>query len=291
MTISKYEIFNSVVEFGSLTKAAEKLNLTQSGVSHAIAGLETELGFSLLTRDRAGVTLTSNGELILQYVRETLQCNDRLKQKVAEIKGLEIGTVRIGTFTSVSSQWLPSVIKEFNVQHPRIEIRLAEGDYDDINGWIANGVVDFGFVSLPVTQSFEFIPLKKDKMLCILPQEHPLRHQEAITFDQINEEDFIMPKWGNTGDVRKILLENNLTPNIKYEVVEDQAIIAMVQNGLGISILPEMVLRHNAYSVHVINLEKPAYRTIGIALNSIKKTSPAARKFLACIKSWLDCQG
>lgn len=291
MTISKYEVFHSVVELGSLTKAAESLKLTQSGVSHSIASLEAELGFSLLTRDRAGVTLTSNGELILKYVRETLQCNDRLRQKVAEIKGLEIGTVRIGTFTSVSSQWLPSIIKEFKNQHPTIEIKLAEGDYDDINQWILNGVVDFGFVSLPVTQSFEFIPLKKDKMLCILPSEHPLQHQDEISFDQINEEEFIMPKWGNTGDVRRILLENNLKPKIKYEVVEDQAIIAMVQNGLGISILPEMVLLHDNHHIHIVNLEKPAYRTIGIALNSIKNTSPAARKFLICIQSWLDRQG
>lgn len=291
MTISKYEVFHAVVEFGSLTRAAESLNLTQSGVSHAIASLEIELGFSLLTRDRAGVTLTSNGELILKYVRETLQCNERLRQKVAEIKGLEIGTVRIGTFTSVSSQWLPGIIKEFQNQHPAIEIKLAEGDYDDINHWILNGTVDFGFVSLPVVQSFEFIPLKKDRMLCILPSEHSLKHQEQISFDQIKEEAFIMPKWGNTGDVQRVLLENNLKPKVKYEVVEDQAIIAMVQNGLGISILPEMVLYRNSHDVHIVNLEKPAYRTIGIALNSIKKASPAARKFLACIQSWLERQG
>jgi len=291
MTISKYEVFHSVVELGSLTKAAGRLNLTQSGVSHAIASLETELGFSLLIRDRAGVTLTTNGELILKYVRETLQCNDRLRQKVAEIKGLEIGTVRIGTFTSVSSQWLPSIIKEFKKQHPRIEIKLAEGDYDDINRWILNGAVDFGFVSLHVTQSFEFIPLKKDKMFCILPSGHPLQHQDEISFDQIKGEEFILTKWGNTDDVRRILLENNLTPKIKYEVVEEQAIIAMVRNGLGISILPEMLLLHNTHHVHIVNLERTAYRTIGIALNSMKKASPAARKFLACIRSWLDRQG
>ena len=291
MTISRYEVFHSVVELGSLTKAAVSLNLTQSGVSHALNSLETELGFSLLTRDRAGVTLTSNGELILRHVRETLQCNDRLRQKVAQINGFEIGRVRIGTFTTVSSQWLPSIIKEFKNKHPTIGIELAEGDYDDINRWILNGTVDFGFVSLPVTQLFEFIPLKKDKMLCLLPREHSLRHQDKISFEQIKEEDFIMPKWGNNSDVRRILLENNLKPKIKYEVVEDQAIIAMVYNGLGISILPEMVLLQNTHNVHIANLERPAYRTIGIALNSINNASPAARKCLDCIQSWLDRQG
>jgi len=290
MTISRYEIFHSVVELGSLTKAAENLNLTQSGISHAIASLETELGFSLLTRDRAGVTLTTNGELILKYVRETLQCNDRLRQKVAEIKGIQIGTVRIGTFTSVSSHWLPGIIKEFQSQYPMIEIKLFEGDYDDINRWIANGTVDFGFVSLPVTQAFEFVPLKKDKLVCVLPKDHALQQQDKITFDQIKSEAFIMPKWGTHGDVRRILLENNLKPHIKYEVVEDQAIVAMVKNGLGISILPEMVLLNNTRDIQVMNLEKTAHRTIGIALVSMQKISPAAKKFVTCIRSWLNSQ-
>lgn len=86
MTISQYQVFHAVVELGSLTKAAENLNLTQSGVSHAIASLETELGFSLLTRDRVGVALTINGELILKYIRETLQCNDRFNLRKGQIE-------------------------------------------------------------------------------------------------------------------------------------------------------------------------------------------------------------
>jgi len=290
MTISKYMIFNTVVGLGSLMKAAEKLNLTQSGVSHAIASLETEFGFSLLTRDRAGISLTTNGELILQDVRETLQARQRLMEKVAAIKGVEIGTVRIGTFTSVSSQWLPGIIKEFHNQFPALEINLLEGDYDDIGRWVATGAVDFGFVSLPTAKCFEVIPLVKDKMLCIISKDHPLRSQKQICFDQIKDEAFIMPKWGSNDDLRRILDENNVKLKIKYEVAEDQTIIAMVQNGLGISILPEMVLFHNIHNVCAIDLEKPAYRKIGIAFNSIKNTSPAANKFLDTMQFWLKRQ-
>ncbi|MDR3565767.1 MAG: LysR family transcriptional regulator [Negativicutes bacterium] len=291
MTIFKYKVFHAVVELGSLTKAAESLNLTQSGVSHAISSLETEFGFSLLTRDRAGIALTSNGERLLTRICETLQSDERLRQEVAAIRGLEIGTIRIGTFTSVSSQWLPGIMKEFQKQHLSLEIKLAEGDYDKIEGWILNGSVDFGFVSLPAFKSFETIPLVKDKMFCILPREHPLQHQNKIFFDQIKEEPFIMPKWGSNDDVRRILRENNVTPRIKYEIAEDQAIIAMVQNGLGISILPEMVLRHNACNLSIVSLEKPVYRTIGIALNSIKNASPATKRFLAFLQLWLKRQG
>lgn len=287
MTLSKYEVFNTVVELGSLTRAAERLNLTQSGVSHAIAGLESEFGFPLLTRDRSGVSLTGNGEHILEYIRKTLHCNEKLKQEVAAINGLETGTVRIGTFATVSAQWLPGIIKHFQNRYPAIEIRLLEGDYDDIDGWISSGAVDFGFVSLPVSKAFEAVPLKKDRMLCILPQEHPLGQRNVISFDQIKEEPFIMPKWGYDNDVTRTLKENQVNPNVKYEVEGDQAIIAMVQNGLGISILPEMVLFRVPETVRVVKLAGQHYRTIGIAAHSLKNLAPAGRKFAECVRAWL----
>lgn len=291
MTIFKYRIFHAVVETGSLTKAAAALNLTQSGVSHAISSLESEFGFQLFTRDRAGITLTSNGERVLARIRETLQADERLRQDVAAIRGLEVGTIRIGTFASVSSQWLPGILKEFQTRHPAIEIKLAEGDYDEIDRWILSGSVDFGFVSLPAHKSFEVIPLVKDEIFCILPAEHPLKHGKKISLAQIEKEPFIMPKWGSNDDVRRLLHENNIKPQVRYEVAEDQAIIAMVQNGLGISIMPEMVLRHKAQSVCIVSLEKPAYRTLGVALNSAKNASPAAAKFLDFMQSWLKRQG
>lgn len=290
MTISKYLVFQTVVEVGSLTKAAEILNLTQSGVSHAVASLETEFGFSLLTRDRSGITLTSNGERILTYIRETLKANELLRQEVAAINGLEVGTVRIGTFTSVSSLWLPAIIKEFQIKHPTLEINLLEGDYDDVDRWIASGTVDFGFVTLSSAKSFDIIPLVKDKILCILPSDHPLRQQNSISFAQIQEEPFIMPKWGINDDIRRILRNNNISPKIKYEVAEDQTIIAMVQSGLGISILPEMVLLKSTHKVCAIDLEKTSFRTIGLAFNSIKTISPAAKVFFECTQSWLRHQ-
>jgi DNA-binding transcriptional LysR family regulator len=286
----KYEVFHEVVEAGSLTKAAEVLKVTQSAISHAISSLENEFGFSLLTRNRSGIYLTSNGEHILKHVREILQQEEKLRQEVAAIHSLEIGTVRIGTFTSVSTQWMPGILRKFQADHPDIEIKLFEGDYDKIDQWLASGAVDFGFMSLPTARSFEVIPLKLDGLLCILPGNHELCQAKVISFEQIKTESFIMPKWGEHSDISKIFVENHIVPRIKYEVLEDQAIVAMVQNGLGISILPEMVLQHNLQQVCTIPLEKTYYRTIGIAAASLTGMSPAAQTFIACVKSWLAGQ-
>ncbi len=286
--LAKYEVFRTVVESGSLTKAARIMHMTQSGVSHALAALENELGLALLIRDRSGIALTSSGEAVLAAVREVLQANERLRQKVAAIQGVETGTVRIGTVTSVSARWLPGTIKEFQQRYPAIEIKLAEGDYDAIEHWIAAGSVDFGFVSLPATGNFSVIPLKQDKLLCILPGDHPLSRQDKILFAQLEEEPFIMTKYGRHDDVQRMLQEYKVKPCIKYEVTEEQAIMEMVRHGLGISIIPEMTILQKSPAVRVVELEVPVYRTIGVAMNPLADISPAARKFLDCLQARLQ---
>lgn len=139
MSLSKYEVFVTVIESGSLTRAGEILGLTQSAISHALASLEREFGFSILTRGRSGISLTSNGERLLPYMREMLRAQERMKQEVHAINGMEVGTVRIGTFTSVSTQWLPGILKRFQDQYPAIEVKLLEGYYDGIESWIQAG--------------------------------------------------------------------------------------------------------------------------------------------------------
>ncbi len=288
MSLAKFEIFSAVVDLGSLTKAGEALGLTQSAVSHAIASLESEWGISLLNRGRSGINLTSNGEHVLKYIREILKWNEEMHQEIANIKGLTIGKVRIGTFSSVSAQWLPEVLKNFNEVYPSIEITLLEGDYDDIENWIANGIVDFGFVSLPSLHHFDVVPLKKDRMLCLLYNEHPLVQENEIRFESIEKEPLIMSKKGSDNDLRRLLEENNITPNIKFELADDQAIFSMVQHGMGIAILPEMALYRVPKDIHVLNLEQESYRTIGIAATSFKTLPPATKKLIEYLKSWLS---
>ncbi|GEN32137.1 DNA-binding transcriptional LysR family regulator [Cerasibacillus quisquiliarum] len=286
MSLVKFAIFHKVVELGSLTKAGEELNLSQSAVSHAIASLEDNWGFSILHRGRSGITLTSNGERVLQYIKEILQSYEEMEQEIADMNGLEIGTVRIGTFSSVSVQWLPEILKQFSRYHPTIEIELFEGDYAEIEEWIFKGEVDFGFVSIPTSYHFEVIPLKKDRMLCIFPEDHPLAHKKEVSFSEIAEEPLIRAKKGSDNDLKRILKENNVVPNVKFELEDDQAIFSMVQHGMGISILPEMALYRLPKNIRVLNLEKESYRTIGIAAKSFNNLAPATKKFIEYLKPW-----
>lgn len=287
MSISKYEVFLKVVELGSLTKAAELMGFTQSGISHMISSLEMEFGFSLLVRNRSGVKLTVNGEQVIQPIREILKWNEQLKQQVADIHGLETGTITIGTFTSVSVNWLPGMIKEFRKEYPYIEFQLKEGGYLEIEQWIDAGVIDCGFISLPTREKFEVFPLKQDRMLAILSRDHPLSGAPYMPLAQIAHEDFIIQRAGSDYDVRRIFEKGGIKPNIKFTAGDDYAIIAMVEKGLGISILPEMVITRQNHNVAMLELEVQEFRSLGIAALSMKYASPATRRFLAYVQEWL----
>lgn len=288
MSLSKFEVFVTVMESGSLTRAGEVLGLTQSAISHAIASLEREYGFSILTRGRSGVSLTSNGERLLKYMREMLRWNEQMLQEVSAINGIEVGTVRIGTFTSVSTQWLPGILKQFQDQYPAIEIKLMEGYYDDIESWIVSGAVDLGFVSLPAAETMEAFPLYKDRMLVIVKDDHPLCQKDSVSLHDLQQEIFIMPKTGCDNDIQRIFRKARFIPQVKYEVGDDHAIIAMVQSGLGISILPEMILFRLPPNIRTIPLEGEPYRSLGIAVPSMEQMSPASRRFFHCVTEWVQ---
>ena len=283
MSLQKYEILLKAVETGSLTKVGEQLNLTQSAVSHAISSLEQELGLTLLIRNRSGVRLTSSGERLIPYFQGILQLKERLYQEIALIKGLVAGTVKLGVFSSVSIQWLPGMVKAFNSKFPHIEVKLYDGHYQEIEQWLATGQVDLGFVSLPTLQPLDVTELKKDRMLCVLPPGHVLAGQSSICLDQIINEPFIIPISGCDMDVRRIFMKYKGPLNIKYELENDHVIMSMVEQGLGISILPEMVLAQMPYNLCLRPLEGEHYRTIGLAAISRDNLSPAAAKMFQFI--------
>ena len=158
MALDKYQTLMTVVDTGSLTRAAEQLDCTQSAVSHCLDALEKELGFAVLKRSRAGVRLTNEGERLLPAVRTLLGAAEQLRQTASSIRGLESGTVRIGAFTSVAVHWLPPILKEFQHDFPKVDFRLLNGDYHDVEQWLTDGSVDVGFVALPSPVDCECIP-------------------------------------------------------------------------------------------------------------------------------------
>lgn len=287
MTLLQFEVFRKVIETGSFTKAGEVLGLTQSAVSHAIKGLESELGISLIIRGRFGVKLTNEGEHILDYIRKILNLSEQMKQEAAALIGLEIGTIRIGTFPSVSAKLLPGIIKAFKEKYPNITVDFYEGGYEAIKNVLAQGVIDVGFITLPTDNSFETIPLIQDDLVILLPEKHPLSRESALKLEQIASEPFIMPKDGCDILVKTMFKVKKLKPNIQFEVSDNNTIISMIKENIGITIVPKLTMYHQIEGIYIANLDEEVYRTIGLALLSKQSASPAVNTFIHVAKDWL----
>ena len=161
MTLLTYQVFKTVADQGSFRKAADILGLTPSAISHTISAMESELGFSVLNRSKSGVTLTNYGEHLLPYVNAVLNSDESLWQAIAEFNGLKQGKVKVGCFSSICTNWLPSILHSFQNEYPGISIEVFQGTYDDVIYWLKNGVVDLGFLSVSSAKDIPIEPLYK----------------------------------------------------------------------------------------------------------------------------------
>lgn len=280
MNILKYMAFIHTVEYGSFTKAAELLNYSQSGISRMIHDLEQEWKVILLERSRAGVRLTSDGTKLLPYAKSLCHEYQKLQMQVDELNGLQSGLIRIGTFSSVATHWLPNIIREFQKDYPNIEYELLLGDYTEIEDWIAEGRVDCGFLRLPTRPDFETIFLEQDQLMVILPEDHPLADCERFPVSALCNDPFMLLEKGAKAEVSEIFERCGLTPQIHFTTWDDYAIMSMVESGLGISILPQLILKRIPYKIVAKELDIPAYRKIGIALRDRGAASLAVNRFL-----------
>ncbi len=285
MTLLTYQVFKTVAEAGSFHKAAEQLGLTPSAISHSISAMENELGFSILTRGKSGVSLTSYGEQLLPYVNGVLNSDESLKQAVAEVNGLKKGKVKIGCFSSVCTNWIPSIIHSFNRVYPAIRIEVFQGTYDDVRSWIKTGVCDFGFLSTSSAGDLPIDPIYRDPLLCIVPPDFKKEDDNNyMTIKEMSQHQFVVQRESTDADIQNYLKENAFEVQAGYHVVDDLSTIAMVANGFGICIMPELVMNDIPYEVKHYRVMPDASRTIGIAAQNPEFMAPAVRMLYKHIK-------
>jgi DNA-binding transcriptional LysR family regulator len=280
MNIQKYMAFIKAVEHGSFTRAADALNYTQSGISRMINDLESDWGISLFERGRAGISLTSDGLKLLPQLQRICNEHEILMMQIKDLHDIQSGMIRIGTFSSVATHWLPNMIKFFKKDYPNIDFELLLGDYTEIENWIIEGRVDFGFLRLPTKAEIETIFLEQDRLLVIIPQDHPLVNCELFPIDGLLKSPFMLLEKGAKAEISEIFEKHHISPQVNFTTWDDYAIMSMVENGLGISILPELILKRIPHKIIAKELEVPAFRNIGVAMREQKSLSLASKKFL-----------
>ena len=250
-SLTKYQMFVYAVDEKSLSKAARKMGCTQSAVSHGIQSLEEEMGFALMVRSKSGLRLTAEGERILAV------------------------------------HWLPFIIKQFQKDYPLVDIQLLNGDYFDIEQWLQNGSIDIGFINLPCAVDCHYQALAEDRLLAVLPVDHRFAGYPRFPLQQCENEPFISLLESSNHDARKAMKAAGIHPNIKYSTKDDYAMIAMVEQGLGISIIPELLLKGRNDHIVTKELVPSAKRTIGLAIPDGSMSSPVTQRFREYVVEWV----
>lgn len=288
MNFSQLQCFVALVETGSFTEAAYTLDLTQSTVSHALAALESELGVTLLERNRKGVVaLTSAGQRIIPRVRALLAQAEAIEQEANAIRGEVAGKLRLGTVHAICPGVLASVLTRFRGLYPDIEVVLFEGTMQEVSEWLGNTIIDVGFV-LHEACGVESTLITTDELCVIVPPDHRLRARTAVSLGELREEGLILAK----AECASQLLDmggfesSKSRPRVHYQASDSTTIVAMVREGLGITLMPRMMLPQKLEGVVALPLDPPQYMPIGLAICSRDMASPGARLFVETALAW-----
>ena len=284
-TIQKYQALVETVRAGSISAAARRLSYSQSGVSRMIADLERDWGISLLERGRKGVRLTADGQQVMPFVEAVCEDQRRLRERVAEVVGAQTGLIVIGTFSSVATHLIPPAIERFTREHPGIEYELRMGDYSEIESWVVDGLVDFGFLPYPPQEPREDLArevVATDELMAVVPQGHELAAREAISLAGLTAEPFILLERGSDNEISPLFETAGLDLTVCLSTWDDYAIMSMVENGLGVSILPNLILTRCPYRIERRPLDPPVTRDLAAVYRPGLLSTPA-RAFLDCL--------
>jgi len=284
MSTKKYATFLKVVELGSITKAAEALGHTQSGVTQLMRSLEEDLGVSLFNRSRAGITLTKQGETLLPFIEKVMTDDAALRRQANQLSANTQNTLRIGTFTSVAVNVLPALFQGYKKIDPGTRFEMRDIGYNNIEEILSKEDLDFCFVALPLSLDCKCIPLYEDRLLAVTAKDHPLAGKR-FPLAQFEKEPVISLIKELNQDAQQVWEANHITPNIQYITKDDYAMIAMAEKGLGICILPELLVKDSSKDVALMELDPPAYRTLAIAFPPHKQISENALRFAEFAKA------
>jgi DNA-binding transcriptional LysR family regulator len=244
--LTTLRIFLAVYNLGNISKAAEREHLAPSAISRRIQALEAEIGAQLFYRDVRGVRATPAGE---KLARHAITIFDNINDMAADLSafaGGSIGQVRIHAHTSAVIQFLPDQLSSFKEQYPDVRIILREETSSEVIQSIVDGLADIGIVPahMPMPESFDVLSYRHDRLVALVPIDHPLASKDTIDFNEIGDSSYIGLEAGSSLQI--LLTEgarsSGFTLNTRIEVKTFESAKRMVKAGLGIAVLPEDIV-------------------------------------------------
>lgn len=227
-------------------RAAERLHMAQPPLSVSIRKLEEEIEAPLFVRSRAGVKLTSVGKGVLEHARRALYHAEQFRQVARLAVGGHVGTLRIEYVASSTIRLLPHAIAHFRAAYPGVDLQLGEGSTDAIMLAVRDGRTDVGIVRYPTASvpSVHLTTLQRDRYVAALPIDHPKARKVRLKLGDLRDEPFIFPsrEQGSAAYMSALLAcqRAGFMPNIVQQATHAQSIVALVESGLGVAIVPDI---------------------------------------------------
>lgn len=282
MHLSQLRTLIAVADTGSISGAAERLGLTQSGASQAISALEDHLEIRLLTRGHRGAHLTAAGEDVVHHARAVMGSMEAIRKTADATRGLEQGRVCLASFPSTFTTLLPPLLRRFRELHPGIDVVALEASDQEIETWLAEGSIDLAVVMDPLADQ-EDAPMGQDDWVAVVPNGHTLaRHkQHPLPFARLTAEPFILATGGCLTHARSLAADLGLElEDVRMEVKDYNSTFALVREGLGVTLVPEPTLPLDTRGLSVRRLEEPLHRRFGLQACRTKPVTPAVQAFL-----------
>ncbi|MDD7318342.1 MAG: LysR family transcriptional regulator [Prevotellaceae bacterium] len=287
MTLSEYQIFITIAQTKSLTTTSKVMHLSKSAISHALTRMEDELEMPLFERSKRGLILTPYGSELLQYANSVLRANEQFIFHVKNLQGLESGIVRIGTCSSVCSNWIPDIISKFKKKHPNIEIQVRGGACNKyIIDWILENEIDIGIGSSPPNSLLNIEEIYTDEMICIAPKDIDISNKEYITSDELSKQSLLMQEYPFNEESQFTLDAVNAQPTCYITGYDDATLIAMAEGSLGCCVMGKLCIKRMPAAVKVFSFEEKQYRKFAILTRRGLQQSPATKSMCNIIREY-----
>ncbi|EOH93032.1 LysR family transcriptional regulator [Enterococcus pallens] len=288
--MEKYDVILEVVRTSNISKAAKKLNYSQSAISQTIKSFESVMGFPIFKRLNSGAQLLPNAQAVIKSLEIIHQENPKLQQLSDSMTQSESGTVRIGSFISFVMTYLPKILKEFTTKYPKIKFEIFTGNQQEIYEKLYRNEIDIAFTSMYGMEEFSCEVFLKDEFVVVLLCEHPLVTETTISINRIVEETYILSGERFDFEIGNFIHSLDLEPQYTLEIFDELVALKLIEARFGISIFSNFFLDSipNHVTVAIRPIKEHYYRSLIIARNPEVYSSAAFDIFNGFAKTWLD---
>ena len=288
MDSKRLRILMAAADLGSLTRAAEAVGYTQSGLTHMMDALEREVGFPLLQRSHNGIQLSEQGAMLMPAIREFLQASDRLESQISAIASEHRELIRVAAYASIAMHWMPELLYRLRRLCPEVgvELRMVDHALEPFE-MLESGQADMIFASRQDYGFCDWTPLCDDRMMAILPRDYPLNGRAAFPVQEFAGQEFLMPYGKFDRDVQAVMEPMGVQLSAKPCRVDDETVIRMVGCGLGVSMMTELMIRGRTDDVLCVPVTPPAGRELGMGTHIRKKTTTGMLRLKECVLQFI----